>query len=46
MEKYPNILGQDAAGEVVEVGKDVTRYSKGDRVMVYVLKIPNLETIF
>ncbi len=30
----PCILGSDGAGEVVEVGKDVTKYSIGDRVMI------------
>lgn len=31
--KYPAILGWDLAGEVVEVGKDVTRFQVGDRVL-------------
>ncbi|MCJ1398034.1 hypothetical protein MMC11_001231 [Xylographa trunciseda] len=31
--KYPVILGSDLAGEVVEVGGSVTRFSKGDRVL-------------
>jgi NADPH:quinone reductase-like Zn-dependent oxidoreductase len=30
---YPCILGGDLAGEVVEVGKGVTRFSVGDRVL-------------
>lgn len=31
--KYPFILGTDLAGEVVEVGEGVTRFSMGDRVL-------------
>ncbi|MFB1081478.1 zinc-binding dehydrogenase [Jeotgalibacillus sp. JSM ZJ347] len=30
---YPHILGLDAAGEVVEMGSDVTGFEKGDRVV-------------
>jgi NADPH:quinone reductase-like Zn-dependent oxidoreductase len=31
--KYPSVLGHDLAGEVVEVGTAVTRFSVGDRVL-------------
>ena len=31
--KYPFILGCDIAGEVVEVGRDVSRFHVGDRVV-------------
>ena len=31
--KYPAILGIDLAGEVVEIGKGVTRFRVGDRVL-------------
>lgn len=33
--KYPCILGTDVAGEVIEVGERVTRFSIGDRVLGY-----------
>lgn len=34
---YPTILGNDVAGEVVEVGKSVTKFRKGDRVLGFAL---------
>lgn len=30
---YPKVIGLDLAGDVVEVGFDVTHLKKGDRVM-------------
>jgi NADPH:quinone reductase-like Zn-dependent oxidoreductase len=30
---YPAVLGSDVAGEVVQVGRDVTRFRPGDRVL-------------
>jgi NADPH:quinone reductase-like Zn-dependent oxidoreductase len=32
---YPSVLGEDVAGEVVEVGAGVTRFAVGDRVVGY-----------
>lgn len=34
--EYPNILGLDVAGEVVEVGKGVDEFRVGQRVIAYV----------
>jgi NADPH:quinone reductase-like Zn-dependent oxidoreductase len=33
LQKYPNVLGTDVAGEVYEVGEGVTHVKKGDRVI-------------
>ena len=35
--RYPFILGSDVAGEVVEIGAGVTRFSPGDRVLGHAL---------
>ncbi|KAL9578565.1 MAG: hypothetical protein Q9212_005638 [Teloschistes hypoglaucus] len=32
---YPFILGEDVAGEIVEVGASITSYKKGDRVLSF-----------
>jgi NADPH:quinone reductase-like Zn-dependent oxidoreductase len=34
--EFPGILGRDASGEVVEVGKGVTAFAVGDRVLGFV----------
>jgi NADPH:quinone reductase-like Zn-dependent oxidoreductase len=37
----PTILGYDVAGEVVDVGPEVDKYKKGDRMLHHVLAITN-----
>ncbi|KGO68315.1 Polyketide synthase, enoylreductase [Penicillium italicum] len=37
--KYPFVLGNDLAGEVVEVGSGVTRFKPGDRVLGHALSM-------
>lgn len=37
--KYPFILGDDVAGQVVEVGTGVTRFKVGDRVLGHAVSI-------
>ena len=37
--KLPFILGTDVAGEVVEVGKSITRFKVGERVVAYALAL-------
>ncbi|KAF2434883.1 oxidoreductase [Tothia fuscella] len=37
VQKYPAILGEDIAGEVVGIGAGVTRFKKGDRVISHCL---------
>ncbi|CAG8952523.1 hypothetical protein HYFRA_00009627 [Hymenoscyphus fraxineus] len=41
VESYPNVLGSDVCGVVVEVGADVTHFKKGDRVTGFAAVIYN-----
>jgi NADPH:quinone reductase-like Zn-dependent oxidoreductase len=41
LQKYPNVLGTDVAGEVHEVGEGVTHVKKGDRVLGSVCRLPS-----
>lgn len=36
VKEWPAILGCDSAGEIYELGEDVTDFKKGDRVIGYV----------
>jgi len=36
---WPFVLGEDIAGEVHEVGPNVTKYKKGDRVLAHVISL-------
>ena len=40
LQKYPNVLGTDVAGEVHEVGEGVSHVKKGDRVLGSVNILP------
>ena len=33
IQSWPNVLGEDVAGEIHEVGSNVTKFKKGDRVI-------------
>ncbi|KAK1912401.1 hypothetical protein P3342_010002 [Pyrenophora teres f. teres] len=41
---YPFILGSDCVGTVEEVGKGVTRFAKGDRVIAFCPSLPTNNT--
>jgi len=39
IQEWPMVLGTDVAGEVVEVGADVRRFNKGDRVFGHAISL-------
>jgi NADPH:quinone reductase-like Zn-dependent oxidoreductase len=39
LQKYPNIIGTDVAGEIHEVGEGVTHVKKGDRVIAHAFSL-------
>jgi NADPH:quinone reductase-like Zn-dependent oxidoreductase len=42
-QRYPDVLGRDIAGEIVEVGEGVTRLKVGQRVIASVITFGNFE---
>ncbi|EME38465.1 hypothetical protein DOTSEDRAFT_57543 [Dothistroma septosporum NZE10] len=39
IQSWPTVLGTDVAGEIVEVGSNVTKFKKGDRVLAHVISL-------
>ncbi|KAK4499172.1 hypothetical protein PRZ48_009685 [Zasmidium cellare] len=39
IQSWPNVLGEDVAGEIHEVGSNVTQFKKGDRVISHQLSL-------
>jgi NADPH:quinone reductase-like Zn-dependent oxidoreductase len=40
IQRYPQVLGEDVAGEIVEVGEGVSQFKEGDRVIAYACYAP------